>query len=153
MAKEDLDFMKLLEQKTKEIEEKFQEKMAELENRAQLLEIIARKQVPGSPVESQLQPMKSVIEIIADGKTYFCETAQEKQIFFKNHPNLKKFVCNTCSEKFDTPAKIRRCPKCGSENIYATFECFKVDLPVFAADEYLNDPENKKQFVRKVKNE
>ena len=149
MAKEEITPESINARKIAEIEERHKEEMDALKNQVHLLEIIARKQVPGTQLESQLAPMKKIIQINAEGKKYFCETAQEQQIFFKNHPNLKKFVCNTCDEKFDTPAKIRRCPKCGSENIYATFECFKVDLPVFAADEYLNDQENKDQFTRK----
>lgn len=96
-----------------------QEKLENLENRVQLLEIIAKK----AAVETQPTPQeeeKKVIQINANGKKYFCTTQQEQRIFEENNPNAKK-------------------------------ETFEVQLPVFVADEYLNDPKNKEQFRKQNK--
>lgn len=93
------------------------EKQEDLENRISLLEIIAKK--TEVPSESQ-QTTKKVIQINANGKTYFCETPVEQNIFAENNPGV-------------------------------TMETFNLDMPTFIADKHLNDPENKKQFIRKDK--
>lgn len=119
--------------------EELQEKVDALENRVQLLEIIAKKQLV---VETKTEPdeTKKVIQIntlpklakarynnkgeliekekvIESGKSYFCTTPQEQHIFSENNPSVET-------------------------------ESFNVDLPVLVANEYLNDPENKKQFTK-----
>lgn len=97
--------------------ESLEEHLEDLENRVQLLEIIARK-APEALPEPQPET-KKIVQINAKGKKYFCETKQEQAIFAENNPGTKT-------------------------------ETFDVELHVFAADKYLNDPENKKQFIRKV---
>ena len=150
MAKEDMTPESINAKRIAEIEERHKEEMDALRNQIQLLHIIATK-TSESPAESHLEAMKPIIQINADGKSYFCTTMQEKRIFMENNPGLKKFTCIGCDEKFNNPAKKMRCPKCSSERIYPTFETFKLSLPVNTADKYLNDTENKKQFTRKDK--
>lgn len=66
---------------------KLQEKVDELENRVQLLEIIAKQ---GLKVSAEpTQTVKKVIQINAKGKRYFCETTQEQQVFSENNPGVK----------------------------------------------------------------
>jgi len=90
------------------------EKLNELTNRVELLEIIAKK---GSGEESR-PATKEIIQINMGDKKYFCETQLEHQAFKENNPTAKT-------------------------------ESFNVEMPTDQADKYLNDPENKKQFVRK----
>jgi len=122
-------------------EKEIQEKLKDLENRVQLLEIIAKKQALETQPETQQNEMKKVIqintkpklskpnynnkgeliakaEIIERGRTYFCSTPQEQHIFTENNPGVET-------------------------------ESFTVELPVISADKYLNDPENKKQFTER----
>lgn len=115
-----MDERKAMLPKTKAQE--LEEKLNILENRVQLLEIIAK-----AGTQQQLAEMpktKKVIQINAykggRGEKYFCMTQQEQSIFAENNPGVKT-------------------------------ETFKVELPDYVANERLNDPENKKQFVKKVK--
>lgn len=79
--------------KIKEIQENFQEKFDELENRMKLLEIIVTKQTSETQPEPQQEVMK-VIQINANDKSYFCTTAQEQQIFDENNPGAKTETFN-----------------------------------------------------------
>lgn len=113
-----------------------------IENRVELLEVIAKKQLTEVPEETQKQEMKKVIqintkpklskplhdnkgnltkgvEVIEHGKKYYCTTPQEQKIFTENNPDVET-------------------------------ESFNIELSVADANKYLNDPENKKEFTRKV---
>jgi DNA-directed RNA polymerase subunit RPC12/RpoP len=151
MAKEDMTPEAINARKIAEIESKHKEEMGALRDQIQLLQIIATQTTEAPP----RMVNKKVIQIIMDSKNYFCETAEEKAIFFANHPESKKYKCQDCKSKFETPAvedgKILVCPKCRSKLIFVNTEVFNLDLPVFIADPYLNDEENKKHFVRKDK--
>lgn len=123
------------------LKNEIEEKLDGLENRVQLLEIIAKKQMVAE-VQPELDAMKKVIQIntlpklskprynnkgeliakaavIEPGKSYFCTTPQEQHIFSENNPGVET-------------------------------ESFNIDLPVSTANEYLNNPENKRQFTMKV---
>jgi len=155
MAKEEITPESINAKRIAEIELKHKEEIDALKSQMQLLEIIARKSLEASPAEEETT--KKVIQINVDGKRYFCETQAEKQTFFANHPEAKKYKCNDCGERFDKPAvedgKILVCVKCHSKSIFINTETYSIgQMPVFIADKYLNDPENKKQFIRKDKN-
>jgi len=151
MAKEDMTPEAINAKKIAEIEERHREEIDVLKNQMQLLQIIATQasEVPSKVVN------KKVIQINFDSETYFCEIAEEKAIFFKNHPEAKKYKCQDCKERFQMPAvedgKILVCPKCRSKSIFVNTEVFNLDLPIFIADELLDKPGNKKHFVRKDK--
>lgn len=151
MAKEEMTPETINARKIVEIEKKHKEEMDVLKDQIQLLQIIATQtsEAPSKIVN------KKVIQINFDSKTYFCETAEEKAIFFKNHPEAEKYKCQSCKEKFHTPAvedgKILVCTKCRSKSIFINTEIFNLELPIFIADELLDKPENKKHFVRKDK--
>jgi len=134
-----------------EIERRHKEEMDALKNQMQLLQIIATQASEAPPKVVN----KKVIQINIDGKSYFCETTEEKAIFFANHPEANKYKCQNCNERFDIPAvedgKILVCPKCRSKSIFVNTEVFNLDLPIFIANDYLDKPENKKHFVRKDK--
>lgn len=151
MAKEELTLETINARKIAEIEKKHQEEMDALKSQIQLLQIIATQASEAPPKVVN----KKVIQINFDGKSYFCETAEEKAIFFKNHPEAEKYKCLDCKERFHTPAvedgKILVCAKCRSKSIFVNTEVFNLDLPIFIADEYLDKSENKKHFVRKDK--
>jgi len=153
MAKEELTNEDINARRIREIEQKHKEEMDALKTQIQLLQIIAKQ---GSEAPSKVLN-KEVIQINMDGKKYFCESSEEKAIFFKNHPEAKKYKCQDCKERFVVPAvedgKILVCPKCRSKGIFVNTEAFVYELPIFIADPYLNDPENKKHFERKDKNE
>ena len=53
------------------------------------------------------------------GKSYFCETSEEQEIFKTNNPGVET-------------------------------ESFDIEMLISTADKYLNDPENRKQFTRKI---
>ena len=152
MVKEEMTLEEINAKKIAEIEERHKEEMEALKNQMQLLQIIATQASEAPPKILN----KKVIQINMDGKTYMCETAEEKQIFFKNHSESKKYKCKDCGERFEVPAvedgKILVCSKCRSKSIFVNTEVFNLDLPIFIADEYLDKPENKKHFVRKDKN-
>lgn len=151
MAKEDMTPEAINAKKIAEIERKHKEEMDALRDKIQLLQIIATQTSEAPPKVVS----KKIIQINMDGKKYFCETPEEKATFFKNHSEAKKYKCQNCSEKFETPAvedgKILVCTKCRSKSIFVNTEAFGYELPIFIADPYLNDPENKKHFVRKDK--
>jgi len=148
MAKEEMTPEAINARKIVEIEQKHKEEMDALKAQIQLLQIIATQASEAPPRVTT----KEVMQINMDGEQYFCETAEEKAIFFKNHPESKKYKCQDCNERFQTPAvedgKILVCPKCRSKSIFVNVEVFNLDLPIFIADEYLNKPENKKHFVK-----
>lgn len=150
MAKEEMTPEAINARKIVEIEKRHQEEMDALKNQIQLLQIIATQASEAPPKEVN----KKVIQINFDGETYFCETAEEKAIFFKNY-EAKKYKCQDCKERFHTPAvedgKILVCAKCRSKSIFVNTEVFNLDLPIFIADELLAKPGNKKHFVRKDK--
>lgn len=149
MAKEEITPESINARKIAEIEERHREEIEALKIQIQLLQILATK-VPEAPPKVV---NKKVIQINMDSKRYFCETVDERSIFFKNHPESKKYKCQDCGEKFDTPAvedgKILACSKCRSKRIFVNTEVINLELPIYIADDYLNDPENKKQFTRK----
>ena len=151
MAKEELTPEVINARRIEEIEKKHQRQIEALQNQIQLLQIIATQASEAPPKVVN----KKVIQINLDSKKYFCETTEEKAIFFKNHPEANKYKCKDCSERFDVPAvedsKILVCPKCRSKTIFINTEAFSYELPIFIADPYLNDEENKKHFVRKDK--
>lgn len=151
MAKEEITPESINAKKIAEIERKHKEEMDALRNQIQLLQIIATQTSEAPPRVVN----KEVIQINMDGKKYFCETAEQKAIFFENHPEAKKYKCQDCKSKFETPAvedgKILVCTKCRSKSIFINTEAFAYELPIFIADPYLNDEENKKHFVRKDK--
>jgi len=97
---------------------KLQEDLENLAGKVGLLEIIARNQ-PAGTREAPPRDVKNVIQIIANRKSYFCQTPQEQQIFQENNPGVD-------------------------------IESHNVELATSTADTYLNDPENKKQFTKKV---
>lgn len=66
-----------------------QEKLDDLENRVELLEIIAKKEAPETQIEETQSQVKKVIQINAKGKKYFCTTPLEQQIFSENNPGVK----------------------------------------------------------------
>ena len=74
-----------------------QERFEFLKGKVDLLEILVKKQselttviAQKRPEESSVPPVKKVIQInTKDGKSYFCETAQEQQIFEENYPDAK----------------------------------------------------------------
>jgi len=152
MAKEEMTPEAINARKIEEIELRHKEEMGALNDKIQLLQIIATQasEAPSKVVN------KRVIQINMDGKSYFCETAEEKAIFFKNHPEVKKYKCQDCKSMFETPAvedgKILVCPKCRSKLIFVNTEVFNLDLPIFIADELLEKEGNKEHFVRKGKN-
>jgi DNA-directed RNA polymerase subunit RPC12/RpoP len=155
MAKEEITPESINARKIDEIERRHKEEIDALKTQMQLLQIIATK-VSEAPPEQEAT--KKIIQINTDGKSYFCETPEEKHIFFENHPEAKKYKCQDCGEKFDSPAvedgKILACTKCRSKRIYVNTETYSIDqMPVYIADKYLNDPKNKKQFTRKAKND
>jgi len=91
MAKEEMTPEAINAKKIAEIERKHQEEMDELKNQIQLLQIIATKT---QSVEAAVTPMminKRVIQINMDDKKYFCESAEEKAIFFENHSEAKRY--------------------------------------------------------------
>lgn len=105
--------------------DEIQEKLAALENRIELLEIIAKKGTPEIQQETQRevqQETKKLIQINAKGKKYFCRNRQEQQLFKQNNPGVET-------------------------------EVFEVELAIPTADAYLDDPENKKQFAVIAKEE
>lgn len=69
-----------------------QEKLDNLENRVQLLEVIAKKQL--TELEPLVDEVKKVIQINAKGKTYFCTTSQEQYIFSQNNPGVETETFN-----------------------------------------------------------
>lgn len=151
MAKEEMTPEAINARKIEEIELKHKEEMDALKSQVELLQIIAKQTTEAPPTVVN----KKVIQINMDGTKYFCESNEEKAIFFANHPEAKKYKCQKCNERFETPAvedgKILVCPKCRDKSIFVNTEAFGYDLPVFIADPYLNDEENKKHFVRKDK--
>lgn len=151
MVKEELTPEVINARRIEEIERKHKEEMDALRTQIDLLKIIATQASEAPPKVVN----KEVIQINMDGKKYFCETAEEKAMFFKNHPEALKYKCQDCSERFVTPAvedgKILVCPKCRSKTIFVNTEVFAYELPVFIADPYLNDEENRKHFERKDK--
>ena len=153
MAKEELTPEVINARKIAEIEKKHQEEMDALKSQIQLLQIIATQASEAPPKVVN----KKVIQINLDGEKYFCETAEQKSIFFNNHPEAKKYKCADCNERFEVPAiedgKILVCSKCRSKSIYVNAEVFNLELPIYIADEYLDKPENKRHFVRKDKND
>lgn len=154
MAKEDAMLEEMNAKKIAEIERKHREEMDELRDKIQLLQIIATKQASVIQPENQQQAVKKVTQINVGSKSYFCVTPQEKSIFFENNPNAKKYICKDCGERFDRPATENKkliCPKCHSATINVYTEIFTLELFDYIADKYLNDPENKKQFIRKGK--
>ena len=152
MVKEEITPESINAKRIAEIELKHKEEMDALRSQIQLLQIIATQASEAPPKVTT----KDVMQINMDGKQYFCETAEEKAIFFKNHPESKKYKCQNCNERFVTPAvedgKILVCPKCRSKSIFVNTEVFNLNLPIFIADEYLGNTENKKHFIRKGKN-
>lgn len=150
MAKE-LTLEEINAKKIAEIEERHQEEIDALKNQIQLLQIIATQASEAPPKVLN----KPIIQINCDGKKHFCETVEEKAIFFDNHPDAKKYKCQDCSERFETPAvedgKLLVCPKCRSKSIFVNTEVFNLDLPIFIADELLEKEGNKKHFIRKDK--
>jgi len=149
MAKEELTNEEINARRIREIEQKHKEEMDALRNQIQLLQIIATQASEAPPKVVN----KEVVQINLDGKKYFCETMEQKAVFFKNHPEAKKYKCKDCNERFETPSvedgKILVCPKCRSKSIYVNTEAFVYEMPVFIADPYLNDEENKKHFERR----
>lgn len=98
--------------------DEIQEKLRSLENRIEMLEILAKKQTQENSESQEMETrLKKVIQINADGKRFFCTTPQEQQIFIENNPGVR-------------------------------METFNIELLEYTANEYLNDPENKKQFER-----
>ncbi len=152
MAKEEMTPEAINARKIEEIEIKHKEEMDALKNQVELLQIIATQasEAPSKVVD------KKVIQINLDSTKYFCETSEEKSIFFKNHPEAKKYKCQDCNERFEQPAvedgKILVCPKCRSKLIFVNTEVFNLELPIFIADELLEKEGNKEHFVRKGKN-
>jgi len=114
----------------------------------QTLEAIAA-QAPKQEIPESVK----VIQINTDGKRYFCKTSEEQEIFFENNPQALKYICDDCGERFDIPSvaegQIYICTKCNSKSIHVNTESFNYELPVFVAEKYLEDPNNKKQFTRK----
>ncbi len=151
MAKQEMTPEAINARKIEEIEIKHKEEMDALKNQIQLLQIIAT-QASEAPPKTLNKP---VIQINLDSTKYFCETSEEKHIFFKNHPEAKKYKCQDCNERFEQPAvedgKILVCPKCRSKSIFVNAEVFNLDLPIFIADELLEKEGNKEHFVRKDK--
>ncbi len=97
------------------------DRLDNLENRVDLLEIIAKKAMSVVPEkEPEQEKMKKVIQINAGSKKFFCMTSLDERIFAENNPGVKT-------------------------------ESFHVELLETIADAYLNDPENKKQFTKKEK--
>jgi len=152
MAKEETTPEAINARKIAEIEKRHQEEMDALKNQIQLLQIIATQAADAPPKVTN----KEIIQINMDSTKYFCETSEEKSIFFKNHPEAKKYKCQDCQERFETPAvedgKILVCPKCRSKLIFVNTEVFNLDLPIFIADELLEKEGNREHFVRKGKN-
>jgi len=101
-----------------------QEKFKELENRIELLEFIAKKTLPEAQLEPQ-QEMKTVIQINA----------------YRTGEKPRKYFCMTKQEQ----------SVFSENNPGVKTETFNVDLPVFVAEERLNNAENKKQFVVRKK--
>lgn len=149
MAKEDMTPEAINAKKIAEIEERHREEIDALKNQVELLQIIAKQTTEAPPRVVN----KKVIQINMDGRKYFCESNEEKAVFFENHSGAKKYKCRKCSERFETPAvedgKILVCPKCRDKSIFVNTEAFGYELPIFIADPYLDDPENKKHFVRR----
>ncbi len=151
MAKQEMTPEAINARKIEEIEKKHQREMEALNDKIQLLQIIATQTADAPPAVVN----KKVIQINLDDTKHFCETTEEKAIFFKNHPEAKKYKCHDCKERFEMPAvedgKILVCPKCRSKTIFANTEVFNLELPIFIADELLVRPGNKRHFVRKDK--
>ena len=100
MAKQEMTPEAINARKIEEIEIKHKEEMDALKNQIQLLQIIATQTADAPPKTLN----KLVIQINMDSTKYFCETSEEKAIFFKNHPESKKYKCQDCEERFETPA-------------------------------------------------
>lgn len=66
-----------------------QERLNDLENRVELLEIIAKKETSGVQIDEPELLTKKVIQINAKGKKYFCLTPLEQQVFTENNPGVK----------------------------------------------------------------
>ncbi len=64
------------------------ERIDSLENRVELLEIIAKKGSPGGLSEEIQRDVKKVIQINAKGRKYFCETDLEQHLFTENNPGV-----------------------------------------------------------------
>lgn len=67
---------------------KLQEDLENLASKVGLLEIIAKNQ-PAGTREAPPRDVKNVIQIIANGKSYFCQTPQEQEIFQGNNPGVE----------------------------------------------------------------
>ena len=130
MAKEEITPESINARKIAEIERKHKEEMDALRTQIDLLKIIATQTAEAPPKVVN----KEIIQINLDGKKYFCETAEQKAIFFQNHPEAKKYKCQDCKERFITPAvedgKILVCVKCRSKSIFVNTEAFVYELPI-----------------------
>ena len=73
--------------------EEINERIKGLVNRVELLEIVAKAQSQSVP-QSESTSIKKVIQINAKGKTYFCTTSQEQQIFTENNPGVETETFN-----------------------------------------------------------
>jgi hypothetical protein len=87
-----------------------------------------------------LESRLGLLEIIAKKGGTQAEPVQEKKKIIQINAQGKKYFCANQEEQ-----RIFEENKPGVKT-----ESFEVELPVFVADRYLNDPENKKQFVKKV---
>jgi len=79
-----------------ELLENLKEKFEFLKGKVDLMEVLIKKQselttvIANSQPEHSVPPVKKVIQInTKDGKSYFCETAQEQVIFEENYPDAK----------------------------------------------------------------
>lgn len=101
--------------------DKIQEKLNDLENRVQLLEIIAKKQASETQPEPQQDKPKKIIQINAKGKKYFCETPQEQRIFSENNPGVKTETFNIempiliANERLNAPGNKKQFTKQAKE--------------------------------------
>jgi len=70
--------------------EMLKERFEFLKSKVDLLEILAKNTKAPPQQENVLPPVKKVIQInTKDGKTYFCSTPEQQQIFEENYPGAK----------------------------------------------------------------
>ena len=68
--------------------ENLKEKFEMLKGKVELLEILAKQPAVPKVEEVQIKLVK-VKQINANGKSYFCKTQQEQQVFAENNPGVK----------------------------------------------------------------
>ncbi len=118
--------------------ELLKEQVEGLKGRVGMLEIVAKNTVAAAGPEEPLERMVKVIQINVAPKTKM--VVEDKRKVLKLVEGGKEYFCITAEEQ-----RIF-----AENNPGVKTESFKVELQEAAAEKYLNDPENKKQFTKKI---